>query len=638
MKEEKSKVGELNDSLYSRTKYVGPNDRRSSLQNLDTTQTPEDWPSENIDSMLKRERRTSPAHPFMKRLFIFALVFCLGAGGLAAYIYFGGGNLISSKNVDITVLGPVNVSAGGTVDLDVTITNKNNADLALTNMTVDYPEGTKDPEDITKTLSHTKFAIGDLGAGKFVVEHEHAALFGQTGDIKQIKITVEYQVKGSNATFDKEKIYEVALGTSPVTIQVGQPSTVTSGDTFTTTLTVLANSTDVLKNVIVRGEYPYGYTVVSSSPTPVSADNNSWSLGDLASGDKKTISIKGVLSGEDQDERTFRFYTGVGNAETGTLDTALTQVSRTVSLNRPGVNLALSFNGESSDPYVAPAGNGVTVNINYQNNLPQNLVNPKIVATLSGASLDKFSVVTQGGGFYNSSDNTITWDQTNDPSLGNLAPGDKGNVTFNFASQNNLALNTKNPEITLSVNMSGVPQGLNSSNAVSVSEKSSVRLASQVTLASKALYSRGPFKNTGPLPPQAEKVTSYTIVFDLGNTQNEVSGGKVTATLGPNVSWLSTASSTEDITYDQTANKVTWNVGTLSTGAGFSVPGREGTFQVSLSPSIGQVGTVPILVTGITFNGTDTFTKKTVSVVNSAVTTRVSTDPKYVQGDEQVVK
>jgi hypothetical protein len=638
MNENEGKVGELNDELNSRTKYHPPEDVRTPVQPVEQpAEVAPAFQSPKIEELLQHEMKKNTEHPLVKKIFISTLIFCVLAGGVAAFIFFGGGNFISSKNVDITVNGPVSVSAGEPVELGVILINKNNTDLELVTMSVDFPEGTRSAEDVNTALTRTKIAIGSIGQGKNVTKTLNAVLFGQTGDIKQIKINVDYRVKGSNATFNKTKVYEVSIGTTPIGITVGQPSTVTSGETFTTTLTILANSNNTLKNVVVRGEYPYGYNPVSTTPTSVGNEKNSWSLGDLAPGDKRTITIRGVLVGENQDERTFRFYAGIGSADDATkFDTALSQVSETVLLDRPNVALKINLNGEA-DSSVAPAGKSIQGSVSLQNNLPSTLTNAKVVVKLSGTSLDRFSVIAQTGGFYNSSDNSITWTKDNNQSLALLAPGQSQTLGFSFASISNLPVNTKNPEIKIQASFVGTTQG-GRTNDVAVSEDSTVKISSQVTLDSKAFYSKGPFLNKGPMPPKADKITTYTVTFSLGNTQNDIDAPVVTATLGPNVKWLSAATSTENISYNINDNTVTWSLGKLDSGAGFSGPLRTASFQISLTPSIGQIGSIPTLVNNIMFSGMDTFTNKAVNLTSQNITTRISSDPKFIQGNDVVVK
>jgi len=113
----------------------------------------------------------------------------------------------------------------------------------------------------------------------------------------------------------------------------------------------------------------------------------------------------------------------------------------------------------------------------------------------------------------------------------------------------------------------------------------------------------------------------------------------VTASLGQGVSWLGASSFTnEDISYDSSSNTITWNMGLLPSNTGFSSAARELAFQIALTPFLGQIGTTPSLVTGIVFSGRDTLTGNMVTVNNPPLTTRLTADPVFIQGDDIVVK
>jgi len=637
--DERSRVEEAKERLYSKTHYNDPKDERRTFGEVETPDVQVDWKTQELDELLKRERRQVEGHPIMKKIFIFAIAFFFIALGVASYIYLGGSNFISSKNVDVSILGPASVSAGAPVDLSITVLNRNNVDLESVSMTIDYPTGTRSADDVTKALEYSKISIGSIASGKDFVQTQRAILFGQKGEVQNINISIEYKVKGSNATFDKQKVYEIVIGTSPLDITIKEPSSIVSGVPFTTTITLQANSNEVLKNVIVRGEYPYGFTSMSTIPSATTADNNSWALGDLAVGDKKIITVMGVLVGEDRVERTFRFYAGVGDtSDPSKFGATLVASSETISLSRPAIGLSLDINNDQANPYVAPAGSSVNAHINYQNNLPQTLLNARVRVVFSGVSLDKFSIKPLNGGFYNSGDNSIVWDQTNYSGLASLQPGDKGSLSFSFASLSELPVNIKNPEIGFQVIVTGLPSGNNVSNNVSSSDNRTVRIASQVSLSSKSFYSFGPFKNSGPVPPKADKQTTYTIVLSLRNTQNDIDKPVVTATLGPNVKWVGAATSTENISYDSLNNTVSWVLDKLPAGTGFSSPTREAYIQVALTPSIGQIGSTPPLLNNVSLIGIDLFTDKRIGITNPPVSTLISTDPKFVQGDGIVVK
>ncbi len=634
-----SKLSELDQALYSRTKYQNPNMNRSTVEPLDLPTLEADWKTKSIDDIIRGDNRKPPTHPIMKKLFIMAVVFFVLTLGFTAYVFLGGSNFISSKNVDITILGPASISAGEVLNMNVNIKNNNNADLTNTNLLIEYPSSTRSPDDSNAPLVRSKIPVGTIVSGG---EYNHvlkAIIFGQKADTKEIKVSIDYGVKGSNATFTKEKLYDVSIGTSPVTMTVEEPTSVVSGDNFTTTVTIVSNSSEILKNVLLKGEYPYGYSMIDSNPRTILSENI-WVLGDMAPGDKKTVKINGVLTGEDKEERTFRFYAGVASPNNNQkFDATLALQSNTISINHSSLGLKLFLNNDESSSIVAPIGKIVEGRIDYVNNLPQSVVNGKIQIKLNGVALDKYSVVAQNGGFYNSSQNTITWDKSKTNDLSAISPGTTGQVSFRFASLSTLPSGNKNSEISLNSNFTAVPQNGDTTINTSANDSGSVKIASEVSLTAKSLYSRGPFTNSGSTPPKADKPTTYTISLTLGNTQNDIVDSAVFGTLGTNVTWVGeTSPSSEDIMFDETTNSFKWNVGTLVSGAGFSATGKQVFFKVSLTPSIGQVNTAPLLAQNIGFSGTDTFTKETIRVNVPQVTTRFDTDPKYVQGNDMVVK
>ena len=638
--EKKGKIERLNDRLYSRTRYRDPLDKHAPIKQLESANVEEKWQTPELDEMLRRERVIPRINPFIKKVFIFALLFFIAAITVAGLVFIGGANFISSRNVGINVLGPTTISAGETLELSISILNTNNADLEFANLSTQYPQGSRNPDDTVESLTYTKDNLGIIVAGAETVRNVRMVLLGSPGEIKEIKFSVEYKVKGSNATFYKDKIFEITIGETPITLTVESPSSTVSGDSFMTVVSVTLKSSNILKNVILKAEYPYGYSVLNAIPE-AAADNNIWVLGDLSPGDKKTISIRGQLIGEDKEERTFRFYVGVSDGDSVSHNLKIVVIStlNTVAIDRQSIDLDVLFNGENVPIYVAPAARPISTSIKFQNNFPDKLLNPRLEVSLSSLALDKLSVTAGNNGFYDSINSKVVWNLTN--SLGNpqLAPGEGGRVTLKFSSLPSQSLSEGAREIMLNFSIMGVPVGAVGQKPVVVSETRVVKISSQVNFSSKILRSLGSFANFGPIPPKAEEETTYTAVFSVGNTQGDLADAKVVAKLGPGVSWLGASSFTsDDISYDSLSNTVTWNLGMLSSDTGFSSAARELAFQISLTPSIGQIGTVPTLITGIVFSGRDTITGNIVTASNPPLNTRLTNDPAFIQGDDIVVK
>src|ERR1035437_553128 len=225
-----SELSKLNESLYSRTRYHDPGMARSKVEPKDEPAVGEAWKTRGIEEIIKSDNRKPENHPVMKKLFVIALVFFVLTLCFSIYVYLGGSNFISSKNVDITILGPVSVSAGEV--MNVNIKNNNNADLTNANLLIEYPDSTRSPSDATVPLVREKVPVGTIASGGEYNYVAKAIILGQKADIKEVKVSIDYGVKGSNATFTKEKLYDVSIGATPVTMTVDEPPTVVSGDTF----------------------------------------------------------------------------------------------------------------------------------------------------------------------------------------------------------------------------------------------------------------------------------------------------------------------------------------------------------------------------------------------------------------------
>jgi hypothetical protein len=638
--ENKSRIEGLNDRLNSRTRYRNPLDKRSPVKEFESSEVGEKWQTPELDEMLKHERIPPKISPFMKKIFIFALIFFIVAIGITGFVFVGGANFVSSKNVDINVLGPTAISAGEVLELGATISNRNNADLEFANLSIQYPQGSRNPDNTVESLTYAKESLGVIKAGAETVRNVRVVFLGSSGEIKEVKLSVEYKVKGSNATFYKDKIFEVVIGNSPIVLKVENPSSTVSGEPFTMKVSIALNSTEVLKNVILKAEYPHGYSVLDSSQKPVD-ENNVWALGDLTPGDKKTISIRGQLVGEDQEERTFRFYVGVSDSlgVGNNLKIVIVSLLNTIVIDRPSIGLDVLFNGENVPIYVAPVARTIHTSFRFKNNLSDKLLNPRLEVSLSGVALDKLSIKAGSNGLYDPGSSKIVWNLTNSLGLPELAPGESGQVTLDFSSLMNLSPPKNIHEVLLNFLVTGVPVNTIGQGTVSVSDTRIVRISSQVNFSSKVLRSLGPFANSGPIPPKIGEETTYAIVFNVGNTRGDLTDTKVTAHLGQGVSYLGASSFTsENISYDSLSNTVTWNLSMLPSDTGFSSAPRELAFQISLKPSLSQIGTAPNVLTDIVFSGRDTVTGDTVTVNNFPLTTRLINDPAFIQGDDIVVK
>ena len=155
----------------------------------------------------------------------------------------------------------------------------------------------------------------------------------------------------------------------------------------------------------------------------------------------------------------------------------------------------------------------------------------------------------------------------------------------------------------------------------------------------KALYYSGPFTNTGLIPPKVEKETTYTVVWSLSNTANNISKGVVTSSLPSWIRFVGTISpNTEDLTYNPSTQEITWNIGSIAKGTGITGAGRSVSFQIAFIPSLSQVGTIPVIINDAILTGHDDFANVDIRVSKTPLRTQLDSDPAFPFTGSKVVE
>ncbi len=640
---DRGRIDRLQRKLYSRKTPGEPDDERTPIarSELEVDRT---WQGESRDfsTLIQAERahkEIAQGNVFKKILIGSVVFFCLAVGA-AGYLFFGGSNSVSGNNIDIQVIGPSSVGGGENLSLDVLIQNNNNADLENTSMSVAYPDGTRSALDVTAPLTFEKQDIGPLGARAQARKTIKAVLFGEKDSVQKITITYEYTLKGSSAVFHKEKEYEIIIKSSPVIVTIENPNEVNSNQQVKFVVTIASNSSEQIQNVLLKAEYPFGFAYQSSDAAPVDKTGTLWRVGSLNVSEKKRITIIGVLQGQNEEERTFRFSTGIENPnKDDELGAVFSVLPQTIKIKKPFLAVDVTADGNSGSEIVARPGEKVQTTVSWKNNLPNKLLNTQVLVKFSGNILDKSSVSSSGGGFYRSIDNTIIYDKNNTQGFTSFDPGDIGEVSFEFAPLSYVSGGANQP-IRVSVTVSGDQVFDNGKEeSISTTVEKTVTLATQTNLKALVVRSLGAFENSGAMPPKVDLPTTYTVEWFATNSLNTVQKAKVTAVLPSYVVWVGlTSPGTELISYDLSSHTVSWNIGELKSGTGYSTTARTAQFQVSLTPSISQVGSAPVLLGGSRLTGLDSVTSQPISTNADQLTTKYSTDPDYRLDDENVVQ
>ncbi len=635
MAERKGAVEGLKDKLYSRTDTVSadPNDRTPLSEHHGDT--PVSWndppippvpPQSMQTNMSNRKKPWSLATKFL----IGSVSFFVVAAGIAGYIFFYGNNGISPENIDLQIVMPSVIDGGKASGLQVLIDNRNQANLKLVDLVITYPQGTRSAADPEQSLTHERQSIGAISAGQTVQRTAQAIFYGQEGQTQQVSVQLEYSIEGSNAIFEKDANVSFTVGSSPVSISVSAPSEAISDQQFSFDVTVQSNSLAPVQDVVIQARYPFGFTVNQTSPQ-AQVGGTLWHLGAMKPGDSKVLHITGTLDGQDGDTRVFYFLAGSDPDQTNTtIAVPFLSIPTTLTVHRPFITAQVAINGKTGKTISVPSGSSIQGVITWTNNLPDPVSNVQLSLSLAGPILDTNSVNAPTG-FYQSSDSTITWTKDQNQQLLEVPPGGTGEFPFTFSTVPPGAGSTlySNPAITLNVTVQGVRQGqTNVPQSVTSAASTQVYVSSVATLTASASHFTGPFTNTGPMPPVSGQNTTYTVTWTVANTSNTIANGRVTATLPPYVTFIA-AQTDSGVSYDPGSRTVTWVLGDVKAGAGFTNPSRTAAFQVSLLPSSSQRGASPALTNVASFTGQDRFAQVQVNTTANVPTIQLGGENGY---------
>ena len=475
-----------------------------------------------------------------------------------------------------------------------------------------FHPGTRSETDVTVELPRIRESLGTIQPGESVNRTVRAVVFGQANTTIAVEVSVEYRVPSSNAIFFSEGSFVVPISQSPASINIESLKEIVSGQETAFTVTVESNVSEVLEDMLLIADYPPGFSFLSSVPSPL-AGSNTWELGDIEGSGERRVTIRGIFSGEDGDERVIHFTAGTQNEVVETeIAAPLATGDTSVFLAKPFVSLVLSLDGQVVTETTGERGQPIRGDVRWTNNLPTRAQDVEIEIKLSGDVLNRSSVVADSG-FWRSQDNTIVWSKETADILADVAPGATGVFSFTFTPRGPNEGTFRSPEILLDgtvrarrITEDRVPEVVESTTQARVLVETDLVLQPGVQVAG------------GPLPPKADNETLYTISWLVTNSANALANTTVTAVLPSYVQFKGVVTpETENISHADVGGVVTWNIGDLEPGAA-----RVVTFQVGLTPSLSQVNQSPTIISGQRVFGFDRFTGTQLERTSPSLNTR----------------
>lgn len=594
-------------------------DVRAPMSAFHKDAVPHEWKEE--ESPKPRPRVTGRHVRFAGVFFAAAFFFFLLSLGGVSYFFFYGGNSVSVEQIAVDIQGPTLIAGGDTVPLSLSITNKNPTAIENAVLEITFPSGTRNAADVLNAYPRYVENLGTLQSGATVMRSVKAVMFGGAGQNLSLPVSLTYTTSGSDAVFVKKSSYALTISSTPLSVSVDTVTETVSGKSLSLTVSVRSNATVPLSDVILVGAFPFGFSVDSSS---IPMNNSSFALGTVQPGALKTVKITGTLTGQDKENRVFRFTVGTAkSAQDQALAVSYMTQDANVAITTPFIDTSIVVNGNATDNPIISPGTRQNVSVSYKNTLPTNVTNATVTVTVSGSAVDYGSITSQDG-FYRSADHSIVFSQDTSPDLATLVPDAAGSGSFSFSTLPVESLGPA-PTITFTISVAGSRDGQeNVPEQISSTITKTAKVSTVAVLTAYSLHNSGSISNSGPIPPRANQATTYSIVWSVQNKGNAIADGSVTAKLPNYVTYSGATAGSGSFAYDPKTRVVTWSTGDLAQSAT-----AQGMFKVSIVPSTSQKGSSPALTGSMSFSGYDRFAGVSVSSTADPVTTETTQEPGY---------
>jgi hypothetical protein len=571
----------------------------------------------------KKKNKNNITFSFVVFMFIF--FFFVGAGFYAYINLIKGVNTVSTSKIDIKITGPSSVKSGEVSDFIIDITNNNSTDLVLSDLMVQYPDGSKSPIDRAIDLYNVRLSIGTIRSGETIRQKNSVVFFGELNAKKNVKYSYEFNIVDSSTIFKKEKDIGVFIAGSPINVVINNIKEINNNQELTFDIEINSNTEEVLKNIQLKVEYPFGYKLLESNPKPV-ADNNTWSFDSIDALSTTSIRIKGKFTGEINVDKNFRFILGVEDNKTKEMLTVLSTQDTLVAIRKPFVATRLLIDGDGMDVKSVTYDQNLKSDLIITNNLKEIITDVVVEVSVAGVLIDRMSVKSSDG-FYDSNRDIILWDKSLNAGLTSIPPGESRELSFNIAtikSDDNLIKSLRRAVSDITINIKAGRMGTDRvTENVNASTKKQLRLKTDAFFNSNMGYSSGVFS------PEVNKEVIYKYTGNISNTANTLKDVVFNAKLPPNAIWKNSYVSNVTINpasvrYNKSTREISINLSDIEAGAGIDKVLREFSFLIGFIPTLTQTGQYPIVIMNPTITATDSFTGERIQIKNESLNTSVT--------------
>jgi hypothetical protein len=282
------------------------------------------------------------------------------------------------------------------------------------------------------------------------------------------------------------------------------------------------------------------------------------------------------------------------------------QINRVIAIVEPGLTVKTDWRDSVFSSHSA------TLNLNFKNNERAEITNVSF-SFESARSTSVVSKLNSGAKNISLTNNTVNYSEAL-----KAGAGDSAAIEV-FLDRRTVSLNDSlAAKITVSYTMNGQAYSY-------VMTTPSLKINSNLSVSSGGYYysAQGDQLGVGPIPPKVDIPTTYWIIWEANNLGNDIAPFEVSADLPANLVWLDQQSVVAgNLSYSPVTRRILWQVDSLAKSGG----NYRASFAISIVPRTEDLGTVPVLLSNISFLGKDQYTGMNISKKLANITTNIESD------------
>jgi len=433
---------------------------------------------------------------------------------IVAVIFLRGWFSFSKAKVELEVIAPTEIASGEEVMFVVRYQNNNRVALKDAKLIIDYPQEAYSIEG--KEMTQEIIELEDVLAGRGKSKNFKIRLTGEKGSVKFLTVRLSYRPESVSSRFENLASFKINIISVLLGLYLTAPQKAVSGEEVSYVLDYINSSEEDFSNLKIEIDYPSGFYFKSAQPKP-SEENNIWQIQELRKNERGTIRVLGSLEGREGENKilTARITKG----ENGKF-LKYSQTDAIIQISAAPLQISLFVNDEEKERNVN-SGEKLNYKIKFANNTDIALSQLVLKVYFQGEMFDFKTLLLREKGFFDSLNNVVTWSAAGVSSLALLPPGESGEVNFIVYVRKDFSINDaddKNFQVSAQVELEtlNVPPQFNI-DKLKIEKTLNCKINTNVVLQAKGYHNEttANIGNFGPIPPQVNKTTAYTIHWQI---------------------------------------------------------------------------------------------------------------------------